>query len=396
MNFCRFAAVKAVLAVALLLGGDVLAAPVPGKKAEAVAFQINPAHSGSTTLKKFNTPLKLKWNVALGGWVSYPLIADGKVFVTVSNHDTLKEWLFALDQKNGHILWRAQIFDPFCLWSNAAYDDGTVYVVNFEQQVTAFDAKTGAVNWNITLQGQSQVTSPPIASGGKVYLAAAGSGGTVYELDGKTGKTLWTQNVDGGDFSAPALGDNGLYVAYDCNAYGLNPTTGKLRWHYYAGCGGGAGETPAYSAQFVYARSAASSNMILRAKNGAVKGVFAATRIPAFYNDQNGNPMEAVVSGEVLYGIHADSGIVAWSFGGDGALDSAPIVVNGQVIEGSSQGNLYVLDGATGNVNWTTNTGFPIYQPNELSVNEPLTGLGAGAGLLVVPASYNLLAYQSQ
>jgi len=233
-----------------------------------------------------------------------------------------------------------------------------------------------------------------------VYVVGEGSGGTVDALDETSGQLVWTLDVDGGDFSAPALGGNGLYLVYGCDAYGLNLKNGHKRWHYRYGCGGGSGETPSYSDGFLYARNPDNSNLIFRTKNGSVKGVFAATPAPALYNDANGNPMEALVtggatSGGILYGVHADSGIVAWTFTGDAAIDTAPIAVNGQVIVGSTLGNLYVLDGATGSLEWTTNVGVGIYQPNELSVNEPLTGLGAGENMLVVPASFNLLAYAS-
>jgi HYR domain/Pentapeptide repeats (8 copies)/PQQ enzyme repeat len=54
---------------------------------------------------------------------------------------------------------------------------------------------------------------------------------------------------------------------------------------------------------------------------------------------------------------------------------------------------LYALDAATGAVVWSTNVGAAIPAPNEQSVSQPLTGLGAGQGLLVVPAGNTVTAY---
>jgi hypothetical protein len=54
---------------------------------------------------------------------------------------------------------------------------------------------------------------------------------------------------------------------------------------------------------------------------------------------------------------------------------------------------IYGLSRAKGHVVWSANTGSPIDGPDEQNVSSPLTGLGAGEGLLVVPASDQLVAY---
>ena len=60
---------------------------------------------------------------------------------------------------------------------------------------------------------------------------------------------------------------------------------------------------------------------------------------------------------------------------------------------GSSSGELYGLNVANGAVVWSTNVGSAIQKPDEQNGNKPLTGLGAGRGLLVVPAGDTLVAY---
>ena len=88
------------------------------------------------------------------------------------------------------------------------------------------------------------------------------------------------------------------------------------------------------------------------------------------------------------------SGILKWSFVGDGTLTSAPIVVNGIVYVGSSSGKLYALNEATGANVWIGTVGAAINRPDEQNVSQPLTGLGAGEGLIVVPATHLLVAYE--
>jgi len=99
------------------------------------------------------------------------------------------------------------------------------------------------------------------------------------------------------------------------------------------------------------------------------------------------------LTGSILKARDAYSGAVRWSFTGDGTLISAPIVVNGYVYIGSSSGKVYALDGNTGANVWTGNLGAAV-QSTESPVSRPHTGLGAGDGLVVVPASTLLVAYQ--
>src|SRR5207237_7751962 len=99
----------------------------------------------------------------------------------------------------------------------------------------------------------------------------------------------------------------------------------------------------------------------------------------------------------VLEARVARTAALLWTFTGDGGLQSAPLVVKDpsgvHVYVGSKSGMLYALNLRDGSVAWSTNVGSPIPAPNEGAVAAPLPGLGAGDGLLVVPAGNLLLAY---
>src|SRR5436190_14441028 len=74
----------------------------------AVAYQINVAHSGVQTDSALTPPFGLRWRVTLPAQVSYPLIAEGKVFVTAGStvdSSTRTPVLYALDQVSGQTLW---------------------------------------------------------------------------------------------------------------------------------------------------------------------------------------------------------------------------------------------------------------------------------------------------
>src|SRR5436309_18707 len=90
-----------VVAVAICAGliGAGGASADPG--ALAVAYQIDVAHSGVQTDAALSPPFSRRWSVTLPAQVSYPLIAEGKVFVTAASsadNATRTPVLYALDE----------------------------------------------------------------------------------------------------------------------------------------------------------------------------------------------------------------------------------------------------------------------------------------------------------
>lgn len=70
---------------------------------QAVAYQLDPAHDGFQTGDPITTPLSKVWSDSITGSISYPLIVNGVVYVTVgsSSGSTLE----AIDQATGATLW---------------------------------------------------------------------------------------------------------------------------------------------------------------------------------------------------------------------------------------------------------------------------------------------------
>jgi outer membrane protein assembly factor BamB len=373
----------------------VVAADSPGAEAlpfdQAVAYQINPFHDGAAKGSRLVPPLRLRWSANFGGSVSYPLIAGGKVFVTVASSSSYGTTLYALDVATGQTLWSQPISGTY-YWSNAAYDAGKVFVVNFDGLLRAFDAATGDPAWELQLPGQYAFSSPPTATEGIVYVGGAGSGGTVYAVDDATQAVLWTQSVANGDHSSPVVTSRSVFVSYACpQTYALNRATGGVKWHYSGSCSGGGGKTVVYHRGRVYARDvffASENGNVFHGNDGTLLGTFQSTTAPAFAEG-----LGYFVSFGTLTCKDLATGNVAWSFSGDGGLASAPIVVNGSVYVGSTGGNLYALEATTGALQWSTSVGTAISGPDEQNVSQPLTGLGAGSKLLVVPAGSVLLAY---
>jgi outer membrane protein assembly factor BamB len=364
-------------------------ASLPPSSTTAVAYQIDPGHSGWQPNDTLTPPLTQRWSVNLGGPVSYPLVAGGRVFVSVAHTATYGTDLYALDQATGAIVWGPTNLGGTYYWSGAAYEGGKVFAVNFDGLLRAYDAASGSQLWMTQLPGQYAFSSPPTAAGGTVFVGGAGSGGTLYAVDEKTGNVLWQEEVENGDNSSPAVSSSGVYVSYACTqAYAFAPATGAQLWHFAGNCEGGGGRTPALFGGRVYVRDFVESNVVLDPMTGASLGTFIAGSIPAFDGTRMFSVMGAALTASTLPAFGA-----AWTFSGDGHLVTAPVVVNGFVYVGSSLGQLYALDEALGTTAWSVNLGAALAGPDEQNVSQPLTGLAAAGGALIVPASGSVFAY---
>lgn len=351
---------------------------------DAVAFQINPEHSGAISFNSVTLPTASTWSRDVGGSPSYALITDGKVFLTVdttpSASVSTSSELLALDQATGATDW-----GPISLsgLANAAYDNGIIFVTVFPSngapQVRAYDAATGDLKWDVSLGG-SEVAAPTAADG-LVYTTG------VALLEG-TGAISWKGAIGEGSGTTAVTAD-GVYAAYPCWAFDLRPATGETIWQNTSGCDGGGGETSVVANGVFYApTSSGESGDELDAETGASLGSYTADYPPAI-----GGGTGYFLYGGTLNAIDLGTNTIIWTFTGDGQLATSPVIVNQVVFIGSASGNLYALDSATGQVKWQVNLGAPIPDGESALSSYFLSGLSAGDGLLVVPAGTKVTAY---
>ena len=361
----------------------------------AVTFQGNPAHTGVTSL---TTPLKAPmypaWKVTLPAEVSYPLIANGMVYVVYSNSgSTYGSNLIALDLVTGATVWGPVAIAGTYFSSYPAYDNGTLYVVNFDGLLRTYNATTGAPGWTLQLPTQYAFSAPPTATGGVVYISGSGSGGTLYAVGESSHAVLWSKPTVTGDDSSPAVGNGDVYVSYACVwVYSFLASNGFPLWHNSTGCSGGGGTTPVLSNGKLYARdtgnSATAGYVFNAAAGGAAVGHFDAMTIPAIdttlgYFLQTGSVLRAISLNDLT--------TVAWSFSGDGYLATSPLVVDNLVYIGSTQGQLYGLDKATGAVIWQTK----LHAMYNTEYGRMWPSMAAGGGTLVVPAQNVLYGFNA-
>lgn len=354
----------------------------------SVAWQNNTVHDGCDANSPLVPPLTLKWSRDFGPngviSISYPLIAEGLVFVTTATSQG--ETLIALNEQTGATVWSTDVGSNYG-FANAAYDSGKVFVVSLDGFTNAYDAASGSLLWSSPINSCS---SPPTAGSEMVFTSGCGVGGTLFAFDENDGAVLWMMPVENGDHSSPAVVGGNVFVSYSCpNAYAFSATTGQQLWHYDVGCEGGGGKTPVVHAGRVYVRDSfftAQNGVVLDAGTGSKTGEFNSDRSPAFIGN-----LALYLQNGTLVGVAVPSGQVLWSFQGDGGLTSAPVIVNHTIYIGSSSGALYGIN-TTGQQIWSTQVGAPIPYPDEQN-GVLLTGLGAGDALLVVPTASTILAY---
>jgi outer membrane protein assembly factor BamB len=155
---------------------------------------------------------------------SSPAVANGVVYINGTD-------LFAFDAKSGAQLWSSSILGSVNT-SSPAVVGGVVYAGG--RVVAAFNATTGAVLWSVSLGGPLSIPgdSPAVAKG-RVYIGASvtsrygSTSGTLYALNARTGKTVWSAPVASGITSSPAVANGVVYVGSDDGTlYAFNAETG--------------------------------------------------------------------------------------------------------------------------------------------------------------------------
>jgi outer membrane protein assembly factor BamB len=279
--------------------------------------------------------------------------------------------------------------DPYDVYlSSPVVWNGAVYFGSGDGNVYALDAMTGSLKWKF--QTGDVVHSSPAIVDGKLFVGSWDS--NLYALDAATGKELWRFKTeeDGeihnqvGIQSSPAVVNDVVYFGCrDSNLYAVDAVTGKERW-FFSNKGSWVITSPVvYDGKVYFATSDSATFHVLNATDGTPMN--AITYHWPFFASPS-------IAGDILYLAGEDGKLVAidiksnkqlWSFQSDGSrqnlstlsnsdgspnyqavfpsffyddlvagfvklhsagmLLSSPVIVDGVVYVGSTDGNLYAL-----------------------------------------------------
>jgi len=150
----------------------------------------------------------VRWDVALGGKITPPVVAAGKVYVAVKDQHAV----CALDAATGEALWRftagARVDSPPTIHAGLALfgcTDGHLYCVTADQGELVWRFRAAPAERMIMIRDQLESAWPVhgsvLVEDGVVYCTAGRSsmldGGIwLYGLEPATGKVLYETNVD--------------------------------------------------------------------------------------------------------------------------------------------------------------------------------------------------------
>jgi len=246
-----------------------------------------------------------------------PAVGFNTVYATFLNappcnaRGTPRGEVVALWAGSGKVRWRRAIAASE---SSPLLRGNTVYVGDWNGDVTAFSAKTGRRRWLFHAGGS--VKGALAYAAGRVYFGAYDS--HVYALDAATGKLLWKAasqprfGHSGTFYATPAVAYDRVYIgSTDGKLYSFGATSGKLRWSHSTG-------------GYVYASAAVWRR---RVYVGSYDGSF--------------------------YCFDAATGDVVWTFHADGPISGSATVLAGRVYFSTLSGRTYGLDALSGKQVWS-------------------------------------------
>jgi outer membrane protein assembly factor BamB len=153
----------------------------------------------------------LRWKFGAGDVIhASPAYADGVLYV-----GSWDSWLYAVDAQTGKERWRfktgedALVHNQQGFQGSPAVVDGVVYVGCRDSHLYAIDAASGKQMWNFST-GLSWVITSPAVYRGKVYFATSDSS-LYYVVDAATGKELTQLKSTAYLWSSPAIAGDAVY-----------------------------------------------------------------------------------------------------------------------------------------------------------------------------------------
>jgi outer membrane protein assembly factor BamB len=244
-----------------------------------------------------------EWKFKTGDVVhASPAYSDGVIYF-----GSWDSYFYAVDAKTGKEKWRfhggedALVHNQVGFQSSPAVVNGTVFTGCRDSNVYALDRETGKEKWRFNNE-MSWVNTSPAVFQGKVFFATSDSS-LYHAVDATTGKSVHRQQSKAYIFSSPAVaGDvvltgvlNGTLEARDLNS-------GELLW------------------DFQVEKSKQNNGWVLTSERHLNSPLL-------YYSPWRETPLVAT---ERQFNI--------------GAIFSSPLVANGVVYFGSTDGFLYALD----------------------------------------------------
>ncbi|MEQ8403505.1 MAG: PQQ-binding-like beta-propeller repeat protein [Oceanicaulis sp.] len=255
--------------------------------------------------------------LTFGGGVAYDA---GRIFAHSGGM-----FVYALDAQTGDELWRAETLTPFHSAPTAA--DGRVFVTTDDNELLALNAENGEILWTHRSIAETArlLTAPSPAVAGEVVIAPFTSG-EIVALRVQNGAELWSDSLTrtGGltplssinDIAASpvVLGDRVYAMSHSGVMAAFDLRSGERVWTLPAG----GLHAPYLAGDYLFIVTTDAEVAAIDRTAGTVRWI---TQLPAFKNERRRRDR------------------ISWA---------GPILAGGRLIVASSEGDMEILDPATG------------------------------------------------
>lgn len=341
----------------------------------------------STKMFYYDMPASVKapenaaWSTQLKGQVLYTdvVAVEGKVYTATVDDDFPRECgVYCLDEKTGEIVWYTETVNS--VKNNIVYSDGNIIAQDTEGNVYCLNGKTGEKVWTSKVKFEFSLgTSSGICADDKAVYA--GSSSDVTALNLADGTELWSYHRGHGE-NSPAefivTGDKLIISPHWDALAALNKNTGKVLWENSENNVRFRSSTP-----LIY-----DDNMILVADYNSVFTLNADTGEMTSYTPFEGYDFassgQPVIDGKTAYIPLPRKGIMAFDMetktiiwetateksmvytapytsGDHATVESTPVLKDGVLYFGASDGYFYKLNAKDGTVISKTFVGAPVF-----------------------------------
>jgi outer membrane protein assembly factor BamB len=266
---------------------------------------------------ELNAKIQQVWSQNIGSGsndeeriVAEPIVAGGLVFTLDSEND-----VSAFDAKTGDEVWTDELTpddeDDGHFGGGLGYENGQVIVSTGFGHIVALDAKTGKENWRRPLN--TPFRSAPTVRGGRVFVISVAN--QLYVLAADDGRTLWNHtgieepaSLLGG--ASPAVDGNVVVVPYSSGElFALRVENGRELWSVSLADTARAGTTTNISQ--IRGRPIIDRGVVIAISNGGLIAAIDLRTGRRIWERNIGGMENPWVAGDFLYVLSGNSEVVA-------------------------------------------------------------------------------------
>ena len=274
-------------------------------------------------------------------FTSSPTVANGVVYIGSGDQN-----VYALDASTGALRWTFNTGDV--VHASPAVSNGVVVIGSWDRNLYALDAQTGREKWRYTtgndtvIYNQIGIASSAAIANGAVFVG--GRDGKFHSVDFATGKPRWVHNNNGGwTIASPAVRNGIVYFPTSdgtrFKALDVNTGEAKLNLQNKAV----SFSSPAIIGEVAFYGTSDGYLNAVDLATGTIK-----SRFPTDGARENG-PKYTDAEGRMrTQGMYPDRTLDGMMIGMRtmmtlGSVLSSPVVANGVVYFGSTDGHLYAV-----------------------------------------------------